>query len=51
MEHEEIAGLACPKCGAALEYGFIAGHWVRLRWCFSEKSKNDFCRHSVEEKT
>jgi len=37
MEHEEFAGLVCPKCGVAL---------------VSEKKDHDcFRRYAVEEKT
>ena len=40
--HEEIAALNCPKCGSALEKGYIAGHWVRLRWTLQARTKTIF---------
>ena len=50
MQHEEIAGLDCPRCGGPLEYGFIAGHWIRLRWCLSEKTKTIFAGTRLKKK-
>ncbi len=50
MQHEELAGLACPKCGGALEYGYIAGHWIRLRWCLKEKTRTIFAGTPLKKK-
>ncbi len=42
MAHEEISEFKCPKCGGDMESGYIAGHWIRLRWCETEKTKTVF---------
>ena len=50
MEHEELAGLVCPKCGGALEYGFTAGHCMRLRRCLKEKTRTIFVGTPLKKK-
>ena len=40
--HDEIANLKCPGCGGAMEKGFIAGHWIRLRWTLKARTKTIF---------
>ena len=46
MDHptssEELKAMKCPKCGNPMSHGYIAGHWVRLRWTEKEKTLTIF---------
>ena len=42
--------ISCPKCGGALEPGYIAGHWTRLRWTAEEKTKTIFAGAPLKKK-
>ena len=50
MVHEKISDLKCPKCRCDMEFGFIAGHWFRLRWCIKEKTKTIFTGSPLRKK-
>jgi hypothetical protein len=50
MSHKEITDFGCPKCGGYLEFGYIAGHWIRLRWCKMEKTKTIFSGSPLRKK-
>ena len=39
MSHEQLSKHKCPQCGGDMETGYIAGHWIRLRWCETENTK------------
>ncbi len=50
MTYKEISEFKCPKCGSDMEFGYIAGHWTRLRWCETEKTKTVFAGTPLRKK-
>ena len=50
MAHEDIIDYKCPKCGGDMEFGYIAGHAIRLRWCEKEKTKTIFAGEPLRKK-
>jgi len=36
---EELQQFRCPRCGGPMSHGYIAGHWIRLRWTTREKTR------------
>ena len=40
----------CPTCGGQMDAGYIAGHWIRLRWCEEEKTKTIFAGEPLRKK-
>ena len=42
--------LPCPRCGGVMEKGYIAGHWSRLRWCESDRTKTIFAGTPLKKK-
>ena len=50
MPHTKIASFNCPQCGGQMDRGFIAGHWIRLRWCTQEKTKTIFAGEPLKKK-
>ncbi len=50
MSHEEISEFKCPKCGGDMEFGYITGHWFRLRWCKQANTKTIFAGTPLRRK-
>jgi len=42
--------MKCPKCGKEMSHGYIAGHWIRLRWTEKEKTKTIFAGKPLRKK-
>ncbi|MHC4453210.1 MAG: PF20097 family protein [Planctomycetota bacterium] len=34
--------MTCPKCDKKMSHGYIAGHWIRLRWVDKPNTKTIF---------
>ena len=39
---DELKRLHCPRCGGVMAHGYIAGHWIRLRWTLHANTKTVF---------
>ncbi len=39
---DELKEMPCPKCAQTMDYGFIAGHWFKLRWVETDHTKTVF---------
>ena len=50
MSGEIDAGIRCPGCGGEMEPGYIAGHWIRLRWCAEPNTKTIFAGEPLKKK-
>lgn len=50
MQQNDLTRFKCPQCGGNLEIGYIAGHWIRLRWCIKEKTKTIFAGTPLKKK-
>jgi hypothetical protein len=50
MPHERIFNQACPKCGGAMERGYITGQATRLRWCEKPNTKTIFAGKPLRKK-
>jgi len=46
----ELKSLTCPKCGQTMNYGFIAGHWFKLRWVETNNTKTIFAGIKLRKK-
>ena len=42
MESALLKAIDCPGCGKLMSHGYIAGHWIRLRWTDKEKTLTIF---------
>ena len=42
MTSEELCEMTCPKCDKKMSHGYIAGHWIRLRWVDKPNTKTIF---------
>ncbi len=40
----------CPSCGKPMDHGYIAGHWIRLRWVKEAKTKTIFTGEPLSRK-
>lgn len=47
---EELKAMKCPRCGKPMSHGYLAGHWVRLRWTEREKTKTIFAGEVLRKK-
>jgi hypothetical protein len=39
---EELMEMPCPRCGPPMDNGYIAGHWLKLRWVETSSTKTMF---------
>ena len=46
----ELKQMACPNCGKPMDFGFIAGHWFKLRWVESNRAKTIFAGNKLRRK-
>lgn len=47
---DELKQMPCPKCGQVMDHGFIAGHWVALRWVKTNRTKTIFAGTRLKKK-
>lgn len=50
IDFEDLKGMTCPICNRKMSHGYIAGHWVRLRWTDKEKTKTIFSGTPLRKK-
>ncbi|MEO2048929.1 MAG: PF20097 family protein [Pirellulales bacterium] len=47
---EALERMKCPACGSVMSHGYIAGHWIRLRWTEEEKTRTIFAVTKMHQK-
>ncbi len=50
MTSEELCEMTCPKCDKKMSHGYIAGHWIRLRWVDKPNTKTIFAGNALRKK-
>ncbi len=50
MTSEELCEMTCPKCDKKMSHGYIAGHWIRLRWVDKPNTKTIFAGNVLRKK-
>ena len=49
VNSQDLKELSCPKCNKKMSHGYIAGHWVKLRWTKTEKTKTIFAGQKLRK--
>ena len=47
---EELRKIPCPNCGGTMDHGFIAGHWFKLRWVETDRTRTVFAGTSLRKR-
>ncbi len=50
MESKALKEIKCPSCCGSMTHGYIAGHWIRLRWTKMEKTYTIFAGDNMRRK-
>jgi len=50
MDSETLKKMKCPNCGNLMGHGYIAGHWIRLRWTEKERTRTIFAGNKLRKK-
>ena len=50
IDSNELQKIRCPRCNKKMSHGYIAGHWFRLRWTKTEKTKTTFAGKALRKK-
>ncbi len=50
ISSDELKETRCPKCNGLMSHGYLAGHWIRLRWTEEEKTKTIFSGKALRKK-
>lgn len=49
VSSHQLLQMTCPVCGKSMSHGYIAGHWVRLRWTLKEKTQTVFAGEKLRK--
>ena len=50
MTSEELREIGCPNCDKKMSHGYLAGHWVRIRWVDRPDTKTVFAGETLRKK-